>query len=119
MIAAIVGLVAVSCVAVAALATLVAARAQAVAAADASALAAAVATYPPAGPGDTAAAVAADVARVNDAELLACICSTDHSLQMRTAAVLVEVVVRVPVFGEITVQAGSRAEFDPIRWLGP
>jgi hypothetical protein len=26
--------------------------------------------------------------------------------------------VDVPIFGEVTVRAASRAEFDPMRWLG-
>lgn len=112
-----VGIVAILAIAVTALASMYAARAKAQVAADASALAAAVATYPSAStssPGASARSVAAS----NGAVLLECRCPRDESLTVRTVEVLTAVVVDVPVFGEANVRARSRAEFDPMRWLG-
>ena len=103
--------------AVAALGALYAARAQAGNAADAAALAAAVATYPaaaPLHPRDAAGAAARD----NGAALFGCVCPTDSSLRSRTVTVTTAVRADVPIFGEVTVRVSSRAEFDPIRWLG-
>ncbi len=104
-------------VAVTALGMLYAARAQATTAADAAALAAAVATYPPASGADPGAA-AANAARANGARVLACACPRNGSLAARTVEVMTAVVVDVPVFGTLTVRSVSRAEFDPMRWLG-
>lgn len=105
-------------VAVAALASLYAARTQAETAADAAALAAAVDTYPPAARGAPMAA-ARVVALRNGATLLRCDCAVDSDLAPRTVTVVVSVDTRVPVFGDVSVRASSRAEFDPGRWLGP
>jgi len=94
-----------------------AARSQAVAGADAAALAAAVATYPAAAntaPGQ----LAASVARANGAELVFCSCRVDASLEARVVVVIVEVPVDVPIFGNLSIRVGARAEFDPRRWLG-
>jgi hypothetical protein len=93
------------------------ARAQATNAADAAALASAVATYPPAtGTGPVTAALQA--VRLNDAALVSCHCVRDSSLAARTVEVVAAVEVDVPVFGTVTVSGISRAEFDPMLWLG-
>lgn len=110
--------VAVLSVAVAALGMLYAARAQAANAADAAALAAAVATYPAAATSGPEIA-ARSAAAANGSAVLACACPTDASLSPRTVQVIAAVRVDVPIFGEVTVSAVSRAEFDPARWLGP
>ena len=110
-------IVAVLGISVAAIAMLYVARSQAVNAADAAALAAAVATYPGAGPTAPGAAASA-AAKANGAELISCSCPVDASLGVRTVEVVAGVRVEVPIFGEVTVRAASRAEFDPMRWLG-
>lgn len=115
---AVVVIVAVLGVAVASIGTLYAARAQATNAADAAALAAAVATYPPTATGRSPLAAARSAASANDAQLLACQCPTDSSLDTRIVQVVAGVEASVPVFGQITVRAASRAEFDPRDWLG-
>lgn len=104
-------------VAVTALGMLYAARAQATTAADAAALAAAVATYPPASGTDPGVA-AGRVAQANGARIVECLCPRNGGLVPRTVEVMTAVVVDVPVFGTLTVRSVSRAEFDPIRWLG-
>lgn len=114
---AVVGVVAVAAVAVAGLAAMYAARAQAQTAADASALAAAVATYPPASTRSPLAA-ARSVAASNGAALVSCRCPRNGDFTARTVEVLTAVAVDVPVFGQVTVRARSRAEFDPMLWLG-
>lgn len=113
----VVALVAVATIAVTGLAAVYATRAQAQVAADAAALAAAVSTYPPASEG-TPLASAREVAARNGASVVSCGCSRDASLATRTVEVVAEIGVNVPVFGEITVRASGRAEFDPRRWLG-
>jgi hypothetical protein len=110
-------IVAVLGVAVAAIGMLYGARAQATNAADAAALASAVATYPPAAGTDPVTA-ARQAARLNDATLIACRCVRDSSLTARTVEVVAAVEVDVPVFGAVTVRGISRAEFDPMLWLG-
>ena len=115
---ALVAVLAVSAMAIASLASLYAARAQAQAAADAGALAAAVATYPPAGDGDPTAR-ARWVVEANGAFLVGCQCIRDNRLGSRVVEVVAGVRAVVPVFGEVTVRGSSRAEFDPMRWLGP
>lgn len=112
-----VGIVAVAAVAVAALSSMYAAKTQAQAAADAAALAAAVATYPPASTSPPLAS-ARHIATRNGAVLVACRCPRNGGLAARTVEVVTAVAVEVPVFGGVTVQARSRAEFDPMRWLG-
>ena len=102
---------------VAALGMLYAARAQATNAADAAALAAAVATYPSVGRDDPRSA-AEHAAEANGAGLVGCECPVDSSLDARTVEVVTAIRVDVPIFGEVTVRAASRAEFDPMRWLG-
>lgn len=104
-------------VAVAAVAMLYAARAQATNAADAAALAAAVATYPPASSTDPVQA-ARQAAQLNDALLVSCRCPSDPSLDARTVEVVAAIELDVPIFDVITVRSVSRAEFDPLRWLG-
>lgn len=104
-------------VAVAAIGMLYGARAQATNAADAAALAAAVATYPPASSTDPVTA-ARQAAMWNDAVLASCRCPRDTSLSARTVEVVATVEAEVPVFGRVTVSSASRAEFDPMRWLG-
>lgn len=112
-----VALVAVLSVAVASVGMLYSARAQATTAADAAALAAAVATYPPAGASDPLETARA-VAEANGAVVLGCRCALDPGLAARIVEVLAGVDVEVPVFGSVRVRAVSRAEFDPILWLG-
>lgn len=111
-------LIAVVSVAVAGLGSLYAARAQAQNAADAAALAAAVATYPPAASSSPERA-AGLIAGENAARLVSCACPTNGGLSSRIVEVVVAVEAEVPVFGEWLVRAASRAEFDPVRWLGP
>jgi len=94
-----------------------AARSQAVAAADASALAAAVASYPPAGSG-APARVAASIAGANGATLVSCSCPANSLLEKRVVTVIVAIPLEVPILGTLSIRAGSRAEFDPGRWLG-
>ena len=104
-------------VAVAAIGMLYGARAQATNAADAAALAAAVATYPPASSVDPVTA-ARQAAMANGLVLIDCRCPRDASLAIRTVEVVAVVEVEVPVFGRVSVSSASRAEFDPMRWLG-
>jgi hypothetical protein len=47
-----------------------------------------------------------------------CRCPRDNSLDARTVEVEAAIEVRVPIFGDVTVRSVSRAEFDPMRWLG-
>jgi hypothetical protein len=110
-------IVAVLGVAVAAIGMLYVARAQAVNAADAAALAAAAATYPGAVSAAPRAA-AATAAQANGAALIRCACPVDAGLRVRIVEVVAAVRVDVPIFGEVTVRGASRAEFDPMRWLG-
>lgn len=112
-----VAIVAVLGVAVASIATLYAARTQAANAADAAALAAAVATYPPASPHDPET-VARSSADANGAALVSCRCPRDGGLRSRTVEVVAVVRANVPIFGEVSVRSPSRAEFDPMDWLG-
>lgn len=113
----VVAIVAVLGVAVASIGLLYAARTQADTAADAAALAAAAATYPAVGwPAPVVAG--RDIAERNGAVLLGCRCPRDPSLNRRTVEVVVGVGVEVPIFGAHTVRSVSRAEFDPLAWLG-
>lgn len=114
---AITAIVAVLAVAVTAVATLYAARAQATNAADAAALAAAVATYPAASSAEPVAA-AREAAAANGAVALGCRCPVNAGLGVRTVEVVAGIETNVPIFGAVTVRAVSRAEFDPLRWLG-
>ncbi|HUF14727.1 MAG TPA: pilus assembly protein TadG-related protein [Acidimicrobiia bacterium] len=113
----VIAIVAFAAVAVASLGTLYAARAQAINAADAGALAAAVATYPPASSIGPATAALEVIAR-NGAVLVDCLCPRRADLVPRTVEVVAGVRVEVPIFGTFTVKSASRAEFDPLRWLG-
>lgn len=112
-----VAIVAVVSIAVAGLGSLYSARAQAQTAADGAALAAAVATYPPAASASPLAA-ARDVAAANGAVVVRCGCPRDSTLRARVVEVVTAIRADVPVFGEWLVHASSRAEFDPVRWLG-
>jgi tetrahydromethanopterin S-methyltransferase subunit D len=105
-------------VTVASLASLYAAKTQAETAADAAALAAAVATYPVAATGAPLTS-ARDAAVQNGATLTECECVIDGRLSPRVVTVEVVVGANVPVFGDVSVRASSRAEFDPGEWLGP
>ena len=90
---------------------------QAANASDAAALGAAVATYPPAAyasPRDAAR----QISRLNGARLVECLCAVDSSLRARITEVEVEVDADLPLFGTVTVRRSSRAEFDPLAWLG-
>lgn len=112
-----VAMVAIVSIAVAGLGALYSARAQAQTAADAAALAAAVATYPAAA--TTSPVAAARIgADENGANVLSCACPRDGTLEARVVGVVVGIEVDVPIFGEWVVKASSRAEFDPLRWLG-
>lgn len=113
-----VAIVAIVSMAVAALATLFAARAQAQVGADAAALAAAVATYPPTS-GASPLGEARRIAGENGATLMSCVCRRDAVMRPRTVEVVTSVAADVPIFGKLNVRASSRAEFDPLRWLGP
>jgi len=113
----VIAVVATCSIAVAGLGSVYAARAQAVAAADGAALAAAVATYPPAAEAPPIGSARA-VADLNGARLVECVCPVDAGPAVRTVTVVVAVRTEVPVFGVLTVRASSRAEFDPMRWLG-
>lgn len=109
--------VAIAGIAVAALGTLYAARAQAQGAADAAALAAAVATYPPATSADPLMA-ARGIAEDNGAMLVGCTCPRDDTMKARIVEVVTGVRVDLPLFGDVTVRSSARAEFDPRLWLG-
>ena len=111
------GVVAVLSVAVASVGILYGAKAKAQTAADAGALAAAVATYPPVGR-DSPTVVAGAVAADNGSTLVSCRCMIDGSLSERTVEVVTSVRASVPIFGTVDVGASSRAEFDPMRWMG-
>jgi len=115
--AGVLGVIAVLAVAVASVGILYGAKAQAQTAADAGALAAAVATYPPVARGSPDA-VARSVIAENGSRLVSCRCGVDSSLSARTVEVVTAVGVSVPIFGVVEVGASSRAEFDPMRWLG-
>lgn len=112
-----IAIVAMVAVAVASLGALYAARAQAQAGADAAALAAAVASYPPAGNGSPLSAARVGAGE-NGAVVVRCSCRRDSSMRARVVEVVTGVTADVPLFGEWIVHASSRAEFDPLRWLG-
>ena len=86
---------------------------QAAAAADAAALAAAPVTYLPFGAAGSAADEAARFAAANGARLLRCDCSPDPAPVPRTVEVVVARDVDLPLVGSFSVEAVSRAEFDP------
>ncbi len=115
--AGLVGLVVAVSVAVVGLGLAYSARAQAQAASDAAALAAAVGTYPPAATGRPIQ-LARRVAQANRATVVACSCPVDASIRLRVVSVTTAVEVDTPMFGRLLVEATSRAEFDPRRWLG-
>ncbi len=104
-------------VATASVGALVSAREQAYTAAEAAALAAAVATYPPAGSG-APSTKAAEYAGRNGSRIVSCRCPVDSTLVARTVVVTTALEVDIPLFGEVTVGAAARAEFDPALWLG-
>ena len=105
-------------VATASLGALIAAREQANTAAQAAALAAAVSTYPPAGTGAAPRALAVEFAERNASRLVSCRCPVDPTLRARVVVVTTALDVEVPIFGEVTVSAAARSEFDPALWLG-
>lgn len=116
--AGITGLLAALALATGSLAVVYAAREKAFIAADAAALAAAVASFPPAGASNSPLSAARAAAAANGATLVECTCSVDTSLEVRASTVTTSLTVDVPVFGNVSVRARSRAEFDPGRWLG-
>jgi hypothetical protein len=113
-----VGLLVALAVATAGLAAVYAARETAANGADAAALAAAVATYPPAGNGTSPLAAARVAAAGNGSVLVGCDCRIDFGMGPRVVTVTTSIEVEVPLLGGVTVRARSRAEFDPVRWLG-
>ena len=117
-VAGVVAVVATLTMATASLGVIYAARETAVNGADAAALAAAVATYQPAAGGTGPKTAARAVATAKGALLVGCDCPVDPRLRARVATVTTSVEVEVPLLGRIPVRARSRAEFDPLRWLG-
>ncbi len=105
-------------VATASVGALIAAREQAYTAAEAAALAAAVATFPQAGSTAVPFAQAAEYAGRNGSRVVACHCPIDATLSPRTVVVTAAIDVEVPIFGEVTIEAAARSEFDPALWLG-
>lgn len=116
--AGIAALLAVVSLATASLGALYAAREGATTGADAAALAAAVATFPPAAEAGSPVAAARAAATANGVALLRCECPLEPSLATRVVTVTTAARVRVPIFGQLTVRARARAEFDPVLWLG-
>lgn len=114
---AVLALVAVVGIGVTSVGGLLATREQAFAAAEAAALAAAVATYPPAA-STHPAHLAGEYAAANGAELVTCHCPVDGTIRVRTVTVIAAVRRDVPLFGELMVRGGARAEFDPRAWMG-
>jgi len=114
---AVVATVAILTVAVAAIGAAYGAKTSAETAADAAALAAAVGTYPPAARQGPVVA-ARHLATSNGALLKGCVCPIDNSLRARVVEVIVTVPVTLPIFGERSIEARARAEFDPAKWLG-
>lgn len=114
---AVVALVAVVGIGATSVGGLLAAREQAISGAEAAALAAAVATYPPAA-SETPTRLASEYATANGARLMACICPVDGTMKTRTVTVVTAVTSDVPLFGELAVKGGARAEFDPGAWMG-
>ncbi len=92
---------------------------QAAGAADAAALAAAPVTFRPFGATGTPTQEAARFAAANDTRLVRCVCPVDRSWNQRTVTVVVERSVTVLAFGRFTVQATSRATFEPAALLAP
>lgn len=117
-VAGVVAVVATLTLATTSLGVIYAARETAANGADAAALAAAVATYPPAAGATGPEAAARAAAAANGALLMGCDCSVDLRLRPRVATVTTSVEVEVPLLGSVPVRARSRAEFDPLRWLG-
>lgn len=111
-----VAIICVLSVVVVSLGILGAARVAAQNAADAAALAAAPATYPPAAVDPVGRARVA--ASGNGADLVSCRCRVDTSFSARATTVVTAVRTDLPLFGQVTVKASSRAEFDPALWLG-
>lgn len=117
-VAGVIAILATMTLAIAELSVVYGARETAANGADAAALAAAVATYPPAGSGDTPMEAARLAAGGNGVAVLGCDCRVDSSMAPRVATVITSLDVELPLFGRVTVRARARAEFDPVRWLG-
>jgi Na+-transporting methylmalonyl-CoA/oxaloacetate decarboxylase gamma subunit len=92
--------------------------ARAATAADAAALASAPVTFRPFGAVSTARVEAQRLATANGANLVRCVCVEDRSWAPRTVSVTVARSLRLPVVGEVTITASSRATFDPGALLG-
>ncbi|MGI9666298.1 MAG: pilus assembly protein TadG-related protein [Acidimicrobiia bacterium] len=96
---------------------IVAAHTAAANAADAAALAAAPVTFRPFGASGSPAGEAAKFASINGAQLRTCTCPVDRSWDPRTVTVYVVKRLRFPVVGLVTVEAESRATFEPLAML--
>ncbi len=94
-------------------------RLRAAAAADAAALAAAPVTFRPFGATGSPANEARRLAAANGSVLVSCRCPIDRGWMPRIVEVVVKQRVALLGIGAITVQATSRAEFDPRALLEP
>lgn len=95
------------------------ARAQAAVAADAAALAAAPVTFLPFGATGTPRQEASRFANANGATLVGCVCDIDRSFAPREVVVAVRVWVSLWGLGQRSVDAISRARFDPTALVAP
>jgi secretion/DNA translocation related TadE-like protein len=95
------------------------ATAQAAIAADAAALAAAPVTFLPFGATGSPRQEAGRFARANGATLLRCACPIDRSFAPREVVVAVRVRVSLLGLGRRSVDATSRARFDPSKLVSP
>jgi hypothetical protein len=86
-------------------------------AADAAALASAPVTFRPFGATGSPRDEAARFARANGARLVRCVCPIDRSWAARTVSITVSRDITLPVIGELSVTAASRAVFDPSALL--
>jgi len=114
---ALVGLILVMVMAIGLAAAVAASYATAATAADAAALAAAPVTFRPFNARGSPRNEAAAFAIANGATLRSCACPVDPSWAPRTVSVTVARTITLPVVGDITVQATSRATFDPAALL--
>ncbi|MEZ5176303.1 MAG: hypothetical protein R2823_08880 [Acidimicrobiia bacterium] len=91
--------------------------ARAATAADAAALASAPVTFRPFGARGSPRQEASRFARINGTRLVSCSCPVNRAWIERTVSVTVARTITLPLVGEITVTATSRAVFDPTRLL--
>lgn len=104
-------------VALAAVAGVQLARMRATTAADAAALAAAPVTFLPFGASGSPTDEAARFARLNDANLVSCLCPVDRSWEPRFVEVRVRASIGIPILGDVVVDATGHAEFTPAALL--